>query len=395
MTVEDRVRQALEPLADQLRHDLSSRIAATVERLNAELVAERSDAVVAAVAEARTTIESDLTERLTARFDAERADAVAAAAHDAAAAAERAVTARLTEELEIERVAAVAQAAADAAFAAEQSTTDRLTRQFNEERANTVAQVARETAESVERAVTERLTTLHESDRASAVSITAEETWVKAEREITDRVIANLTERHTQSKAEAEAAELAASRRIVDAVRALDNCRALSDVLHTLAAGAAAEAARTALLLVEPDRFRGSRSTGFSSEARELLQTVEPDGAGIIAEAARTGRAAIAADGLRPPAFAGLPDERTAIAVPLVLTGRVVGVLYADQGVGPVSARPTWQAALEILVRHGSRVLEALTAARLAEAATGRSITAPVPENESHRANAGQAGSWN
>jgi len=453
MSLDDRVRQAFEPLADQLRNDLSGRISATVDKLKAELEAEQASAVSAAVeattrqvtgqlttqfegqrdraiAEAVARVERDVAARLEAKFEAECAQALADAARDATAAAERAVTERLSAEFEAERVAAVAQAASDAAAAAENATVARLTRQFDAERSNAVAQVARETSESVERLVTERLTADHQAERARAVSEAIAEATARVQRETAERLsshhemertdaVSRATEetwaKAEQARTNAEAVERYASRRLVDAIRALDECQTLSEVLHALSNAARAEAARTSLLLVDAEGFRGSRSHGFGDEAGIGVLRVTHEDAGIIGEAARTARvASIAGDTSHadsprdgspggaemrpsnaPPRFAGTLGEGGAVAVPLILTGRVVGVLYADLGTDGSARRPTWQAALDILGRHASRVLEAITAAKLAEAATGRPMKAPLTESEASRTHTAQAGSWN
>jgi hypothetical protein len=69
----------------------------------------------------------------------------------------------------------------------------------------------------------------------------------------------------------------------------------------------------------------------------------------------------------RVPAFASLPPGRAALAVPLVLSGRTVAVLYADEG--REGATPVaWQETIEILASHASACLAYLTASRTAQA---------------------------
>jgi hypothetical protein len=64
------------------------------------------------------------------------------------------------------------------------------------------------------------------------------------------------------------------------------------------------------------------------------------------------------------PAFTHLPADRMGLAVPVIVGGRVVAVVYAD-GVtqdGREQLVPSsWPEVIEILARHAARCLEALT----------------------------------
>ncbi len=432
MNLEEQVGQAVTPLVDQLRTDLSRRMSAIAETLRQTLDAEHSAKLALALEASRAAVqheaqeasarlerevsarverevsarvEQEVTARLMAQFETERAEAVAAAAREAGEAAERAVTERLTAEFETERLSAVAQAAADAASEAERAAIARLTADFEVQRAEAVAAAAKDASDSVEKAVTElltaefhaqreaavaearqaaseqterdvteRLTAHHESVRATAVAEAADEARASAERIVSERLINEFLFKEAQARASGEAAETTASLRLVEAIRTLDRGQTLSDVLLALTNAASGEAARSGLFLAGAQGFQSSRLTGF-----EITATRLEDEDSVIAEAARSSRAVTTAEGVGAPAFANLPDGHQAIAVPLMLTGRVVGVLYADQGAGQTEAvRPSWPATIEILGRHASRVLEALTASKLAEAATGRSMKAQV-----------------
>jgi hypothetical protein len=75
------------------------------------------------------------------------------------------------------------------------------------------------------------------------------------------------------------------------------------------------------------------------------------------------------------PSFAQDAGTRHAAALPIVVGGRVVAVLYADGPPANNSAVGSrWPATLEVLARHTSRALEALTIER----ATG--LVAPRPQ---------------
>ena len=62
------------------------------------------------------------------------------------------------------------------------------------------------------------------------------------------------------------------------------------------------------------------------------------------------------------PSFAQDAGARHAVALPITVGGRVVAVLYADASPSSApSAASRWPAALEVLARHASRALEAMT----------------------------------
>jgi hypothetical protein len=93
--------------------------------------------------------------------------------------------------------------------------------------------------------------------------------------------------------------------------------------------------------------------------------------AGVIGEAVRTRRAASATGRTPAPVSAcDLPEDREQFAVPLLVGGEVVAVLYADEGPLPApdarEADPEWQVAIEVLARHAARCLEAITAFKTA-----------------------------
>jgi len=109
---------------------------------------------------------------------------------------------------------------------------------------------------------------------------------------------------------------------VVQAIRLMDESRSLSDVLDALTTGAASEGGAAAVVLRRNGRWQPWRTIGC-----------EPD---------------VDADRLADRA-----------SVPLVISGETIGVVYAEHG-------PT--TGLEILARHASRCLEAMTAFRTARA---------------------------
>jgi len=115
----------------------------------------------------------------------------------------------------------------------------------------------------------------------------------------------------------------------------------------------------------------------------------------VIAEAVRTGAIAVAktnrqsSEGIQgPPAFTHVSPGQECFAAPIALLGQVVAVLYADTELAATDASSprsqAWRERLEVLARHASRCLEALTAMKAARAATGateaadRAGTSPV-----------------
>ncbi len=173
------------------------------------------------------------------------------------------------------------------------------------------------------------------------------------------------------ARAEAASSE-AASERLVDAVRAIDRSRSLSEILDTLVSCAARETARAAVLLVRGDRLHLFRAVGLDG----VVQDLPLDQSGLIGSAVHTRAAAAGgADGEpKAPPFASLEAGHACLAVPLSLANEVVAVLYADDKNAAASpGAKSWPEALEILARHASKCLEALTALKAARVLTGAS----------------------
>src|SRR5260221_7119718 len=83
-----------------------------------------------------------------------------------------------------------------------------------------------------------------------------------------------------------QSTELAASERLLAAIRAIDRARSLHDVLDTLVSAVGCEVSRVALVLVYGDAFRGWRFLGFGPafETADRIDISAAD-AGVIAEA--------------------------------------------------------------------------------------------------------------
>jgi hypothetical protein len=185
---------------------------------------------------------------------------------------------------------------------------------------------------------------------------------------------ASADERLATASAEALAHERQASltdaERLVGAVRALDRAASLSEALDVLAATAGAEAGRAAVLVVRGALLRGWAHSGFALGASDIRSIELPVAeAGLLTDAVEAaerrstsdpdGRAAAPV----PQPFTPTSLDGIGLAVPITVDGHIVAVLYADDGDHQAREVPSaWPAHVELLARHASRCLEALTA---------------------------------
>lgn len=158
--------------------------------------------------------------------------------------------------------------------------------------------------------------------------------------------------------------------RLLEGIRTLDGATSLTEVLDGLTQAAAKEAGRAAVLVVKGERLVGWRTAGFGAfdqDARVLESSTGDTGA--LAAAVNTGRPAMVGAGsvLSAPAFSESPADRPGLAVPLLVAGRPVAVVYADPGAD--SAPVGWTSPVEVLVRHAARCLEGLAVHRAAATA--------------------------
>ena len=278
-----------------------------------------------------------------------------------------------------DREAAIAKAMAEARDKAEQEASARL--------ADAVSAAEQRAREAAEQKASARLTEAVSSaeQRAHLAAAQAEqrarEAAQQSAREAVDAAVAS-------ARAELNAADRATGERLVDAIRAIDRARSLSEILDALATGAGREAARVGILLVRGEQLHGWRFVGFGPAFEPANQTELSLGdARLIGEAVRAG-VAVSADtsGRRAaPPFAQLADGREALAVPIPIGGQVVSVLYADQGPADTegcASSVTWRSTLEVMARHCARCLEALTAFRTARVLTDRPDGALAASNE-------------
>jgi hypothetical protein len=160
--------------------------------------------------------------------------------------------------------------------------------------------------------------------------------------------------------------ELTFASAVVEAMTALDSAGSLSETLDVLVDRAAAHTGRVLLVLHGAEALTGWRWRGYTPDPHDARMLVIPlDDTGLVARAARTG---VVAAGTGPAAGelgeGSCADNRVAIAIPLLVDGRVVGVIYADEGRADSDDGP-WPELIEALARHAARCLESMTARRL------------------------------
>lgn len=167
--------------------------------------------------------------------------------------------------------------------------------------------------------------------------------------------------------------EMAAVTRLLDSVRGLDGATTLSEVLDALALATAREAARAAVVVLRGERINGWKLSGFGPrDAQPKLIDVPLADSGVIGLAVGAARAVTTRDSQSAavgPGFEKIPPDRMGMAVPVVVGGRVVAVVYADAVTLDGHERPvpsSWPELIEVLARHAGRCLEALTAQKTA-----------------------------
>jgi hypothetical protein len=158
--------------------------------------------------------------------------------------------------------------------------------------------------------------------------------------------------------------------RLIRQVRLLDESRSLGEVLDTVGEAAAEEADRVAVLVVKGNLLVGWRTIGLDRTVPSPhAMTLDVGGAGFLGAVVRTGSAesrssADTSEGVELPAFArdAGGGARFALALPLIVGGDVVAVLYADRPAGDGAGDgDRWSATLDVLAHYASKVLEALT----------------------------------
>jgi hypothetical protein len=204
-----------------------------------------------------------------------------------------------------------------------------------------------------------------------------------------------LKEAVAAARARERETEMAGVTRLLESIRGLDGATSLSEVLDAVALASAREAARAAVVVLRADRIQGWKISGFGprdTQPKSIDLTLAESG--VIGLAVGAARAVTTRDGQSAaagPGFEKLPADRMGLAVPVIVGGRVVAVIYADGVALDGHERPVpsgWPEVIEVLARHAGRCLEALTTQRAGTpapriqppaAAAGTSGPAPAP----------------
>jgi len=239
----------------------------------------------------------------------------------------------------------------------------------------------------------ERIATALAEDREVATREIRRQVEAEVEQKLTDGLaaaetrmklaLADLEARANETMKEAVAAarvrerdvEMAGVTRLLESIRGLDGATSLSEVLDALALASAREAARAAVVVLRGERIQGWRMSGFGPrDAQPKSIDLALGESGVIGMAVGAARAVTTRDGQSAaagPGFETLAADRMGLAVPVIVGGRVVAVVYADAVTldGKERAVPSgWPEVIEVLARHAGRCLEALTTQRTASA---------------------------
>lgn len=157
--------------------------------------------------------------------------------------------------------------------------------------------------------------------------------------------------------------------RLLAAIRMLDEATTLRGILEGLGRGAAMEAARVAVMVIDGEVLRPFAEFGFATGVRP--SELRLDEAPLVARAVRE-QLRMSLTTARPnevPAFMRSAAGAAGLASPVIVGGEVVALLYAD---GPTraaegAAAPVWMEHVEVIARHAAARLEAVTSRRTVE----------------------------
>ncbi len=174
--------------------------------------------------------------------------------------------------------------------------------------------------------------------------------------------------------------------KVVDGIRAIDTARSLTEALDALLRHSSSIAPRVVVLLVNGDRLRSWKNVGFPQFDGQPFESAII-GTGLLAKAIQSGDAVASGPSQPPPTFAAVPGDLASFVVPILVGGRAVAVLYADNA-AKSETPASWRDGIETLARHGSAQLALLTAMRTVQAigagapvGTGGAV---APEVDSH-----------
>lgn len=377
MGIEDRIRQEVDALGQEMAQAFAARLKAVSNQLATAAAEDRSGiereaqrALQAAVAEARSEAEQRVGAELDrVRMENERSRAeieqrVNAELDRARAEGERTrleIEQQLGGELERARAEAEAIKLHSGQLSEELSRLKVATSQAMDDLAR-VRQAATEEKEAstreLEAVARDKASAIHEKEAALREKEAAER-----ER---DQVVSQVAA-ETQRRAAEREATIAGLDRLASAFRRIDASSALAEILGVLADAAAAETARVALFVTAPGapggapRFNPWRLHGFPTP---------PSGFDVGLTNAKD----LARTGLP---FAPLGQSRAGVAIPIDVGGQTVAMVYADDGDAEHAAPAGWPEAIELVARHAASRIETVTAVRTAQVLGARTTVAP------------------
>ena len=360
---------------DRIRHDVERAAAEATERVREQTREQtREETREATRQETREEVRREMEQAAAASAAELRNELEQAATHS---------TTRLREELEQAASHATARLREDMdqALAAER---ERAGVELESERARVQAVLAAERDRSATDLEAERLKT-----QALSAALEDAQSAVAREREAARHATASLQavqSEHTVHDAQAvidarvaeRQAQLVVVERLLAAVRSIDGARSLSDTLTRVTDAAGTVAPRAALFVIANSAadgtnrqdLQGWHAAGFDAASPKGLRLSEADRAarGLLDLALASG-SAVSTSSDAAPAFARLPLDRAGLAVPIIVGGHTVAVLYADDATAaPPEAPASWPEAIQVLAAHASACLEQITAVRTTQA---------------------------
>jgi hypothetical protein len=334
MTLDDQLKRAFDTLTDRLRDEVARQVSAALDELS-ESARIEADAVRRQADDSQKQADKARRDADEARRDAEEAKRHVEAARLDAEDAKRQIDDAKREADESKRQ--VDDAKREAEDAKRQA--DDARRELDEARRD--ADESQRHADDMRRDAEEaRRRTADIQQEVDEAKRQADEALASAIAAATPQAIAALHTPHDTSTAE----------RTLEAVRTMDTAGSLTGVLDGLLSASAHDDAGAGIWLARGGRLQHWRSVGIEHPDAEIGLD-EPR---AIADAARTAT----------PAW----DE--GFAVPLVLAAQPIAVLYVVSRTSHVAGHE-----IEILARHASSRLEALTAFKTARAMADRATS--------------------
>lgn len=354
--------QAIADARSAAAQEAEQAVATRLEAVEVEWASRLESEVAAARAEGQRHLVAEVTKaRVEAEQQAAESTARARQELEAALATERqrAETLLLTERRRVEmEVDAARREAREAVERLEQATRARAqaeeqARTHAEAHAAVQAQLALDAREAAAR--------LEQATRARTQADEQARTHAAAHAAAQAQLARLAEEQKRQPKAETSTGV-----NVVEGLRAIDASRTLTEALGTVLEHISSIAPRAAVFLINGARLRSWKTVGFPQFDAQPFESAIT-GTGLLAQAIQTGEAIASGPPQPPPTFASLPGDLSALAVPVVVGGRAVALVYADNG-GNSEISAAWRDGVESLVRHASTHLALLTAMRTVQA---------------------------